>query len=295
MQTIFPPQTQRVGQEGSSARQQRTPFVEADGMPVPAAPTSPEATGLDIEHLKGLTLKLAYSVARFTTSWAAERLGLPMPLVASVVEAMEKDSLLQVLGRPGLLNHDLAITKLGREHAVRHYEISGYVGPAPVTLSAYRQMIEEQFRRLPHPDPSDVATALSDLVLSARIRDVVGYAVQSRRSLLVHGPPGNGKTSIGCRAHQAVEGCLWIPYAIAVDQQVMRVFDPGCHHAEALPSSADTQVDRRWIRVRRPFVVVGGELNLESLDLAYNRRLGFYETPLHRERAVKCTLWWGRF
>ena len=100
--------------------------------------------------------------------------------------------------------------------------------------------------------------------------------MDSRRSLFLTGPPGSGKTSAAIALHAALRGEIWVPYAIEVDGQVIRVFDPHVHHPVAPPEG---RYDKRWIKIRRPMVIVGGELTLESMDLIYAGNVNFYEAP----------------
>ena len=125
-------------------------------------------------------------------------------------------------------------------------------------------------------DPACVAKAYTGLVLSERELQTLGLIVDSRRSLFLTGPPGCGKTTAAMTLHDALEGEIWVPYAIEVDGHVIRVFDPHVHHPVAAP---EVRYDKRWIKIQRPLVIVGGELTLESMDLIYAGNLNFYEAP----------------
>jgi predicted ATPase with chaperone activity len=175
------------------------------------------------------------------------------------------------------------MTERGGRRAARLMEISGYVGPAPVPLEAYSDSLGWQFEHFPICSPGQVAAALQEMVLPPDVVHVAGLALLSRRSLFLHGPPGNGKTCLGHLLHSACEGELWIPHCLGIDENIIRVFDAQCHEPVAgLESDAGSaDIDRRWVRIRRPFVVVGGELSLDSLDLTYSQSLGYYEAPLH--------------
>ncbi len=160
-------------------------------------------------------------------------------------------------------------------------EISAYVGPAPVSVQSYTQLLNWQFERLPVVKSQDVAAALSSFVLPPQTVEVVGLAAMSRRSLFLHGPAGNGKTSVGHQIHDAVKGELWIPWCIGIGENVIRVFDPQAHETVEDVSGGAVAYDRRWVRIHRPFIVVGGELTIEALDLMYVPSIGFYEAPMH--------------
>ena len=110
---------------------------------------------------------------------------------------------------------------------------------------------------------------------------LAGLAASSGRSLFIFGPPGNGKTSVGRLLHEAREGDLWIPYCIEAEGQFIRLFDPQCHRKVELDAELSRRIDRRWVRIRRPLIVVGGEMTLESCDLTYSPSERFYEASLH--------------
>src|SRR5262249_40851520 len=164
--------------------------------------------------------------------------------------------------------------------AARLLEVSGYVGPAPVSLAAYATFLDWQLARSARVTPDRVATALAGLVLTPEAARVAGLAVSSCRSLFVFGPPGNGKTSLGQMLHDALPGDLWVPHCVAVDGSIIRVYDPQLHRPAAAPPEQPRAVDQRWVRVRRPLIVAGGETTLASFDLAYSPSLRYYEAPL---------------
>ena len=145
----------------------------------------------------------------------------------------------------------------------------GYIGPAPVRLEAYAAMLRWQFANTPQVTPEHVAAALSGLVVSPKAAQLAGLAVSSGRSLFVYGPSGNGKSSLGRQIHAALQGDCWMPYAISVGDTVIRVFDDQNHQRVPISAERAAAIDQRWVRIRRPLVIVGGELTLESLDLIY--------------------------
>jgi MoxR-like ATPase len=193
------------------------------------------------------------------------------------------------LGREGLVEETLRtgtgrshyrITDRGREHAQRALEVCGYIGPAPVHLQTYASMLRWQFANTPEVLPEHVTAALSSLVLSSKAAQLAGLAVSSGRSLFVYGPPGNGKSSLGRQIHAALQGECWVPYCISVGDTVIRLFDDQVHQRSGAADKTGT-TDQRWVRIRRPLVVVGGELTLEFLDLVYSPTLRYYEAPPH--------------
>jgi MoxR-like ATPase len=258
----------------------RPPLIAIGDERVPKAPTDLRSTGLDPIVVSNLALKAAYTVPQFTTEWTARRLHLPQPLVSEVLEQLRTDQSLDVLGQAGPFGFRYAITNRGRERAGRYLEITGYVGPVPVSLESYNAMMEWQLTQFPAVSHQDVADALSGLVLRDDDALLAGLAVSSGRSLFVSGPPGNGKSSVGRLIHSALRGDLWIPHCIGIEENVIRVYDPHVHQAVDGSDQPLHGIDRRWVRIRRPLVVAGGEMTLDSLDLIYSPALRYYEAPL---------------
>jgi hypothetical protein len=250
-----------------------------DGL-APAAPLEVRDTGVDPAVLSDLALRAAYTVPQFNTEWMAQRVCLPLPVAGEVLEQLRGDHLLEVLGHAGPFGFHYAISQRGRERAARLFEISGYVGPAPVSLEAYTAVMESQAALAPEVTADDVATALSGLVLPEESVLLAGLAVSSRRSLFLHGPPGNGKSSLGNALHGALRGDLWIPYCLGIGENIIRIHDPQCHQPAVDPTARPRAVDPRWVKIRRPLIVAGGETTLASFDLAYSPLLRYYEAPL---------------
>ena len=247
----------------------------------PAAPTRLADAGLDAFDLCDLALRAANSVSRFDTDWAARRLHISRPLMGEILERLSGDSLLDVLGQGSSLGYRYSISNRGRERAAHLLEHSGYVGPAPVTLESYAAALMWQLARTPAVTPEHMAQALDQMVIPADAVQLAGLAASSGRSLFLFGPSGNGKSSLGRAIHEAFAGDLWIPHCIAVDGSVIRLFDPHCHHPAASNPAQPWVVDRRWIKIRRPLIVAGGEMTIDSLDLSYIPSMRSYEAPLH--------------
>src|SRR6185503_5783666 len=153
---------------------------------------------------------------------------------------------------------------------------SGYVGPAPVSLEDYGHMMRLQAVPSRTASIENVRAAFHDLVLPDSLIQTLGCVINSRSSLFLTGLPGTGKTAIAERLNAALHGSVWIPYSIEIDGYVIRVFDNHCHRS--LPvTGAPIEHDRRWIRIARPMIMVGGELTLENTDLVWNEYSRFYE------------------
>jgi MoxR-like ATPase len=260
----------------------------AAGVLAPAAPKSPEETGLDTWVLSDLVMRCAATVPHLTTDWAARQLRLPHALLERIFWQLKEDQLVEILGQVDELNYRYASTNRGREHAKRLLEICGYVGPAPVSLAAYTAMLDWQTAQRGPADFDHVRRTVAEtLVLPEQAVEVAALATSSARSLFVFGPPGNGKTSLGRTLAATIGGEIWIPYCIDIDGSVIRIFDRHIHQAvEGADETGGSafgraDVDGRWVRVRAPFVVAGGEMTMAELDLAYSPGHRLYEAPPH--------------
>ncbi len=247
----------------------------------PSAPQEIATAGLEEGALTDLTLRIAYGVARFSTTWLSQQLRMSMPLMSEVLHQLAMEGLVEELWQSGKSSSNYRITPSGRELAIRLLEVCAYVGPAPVRLETYAAMLRWQFANTPPVQPENVTAALSGMVLAPKAAQMAGLAVASGRSLFVYGPSGNGKSSLGRQIHGALQGDYWIPHCISVGKSVIRVFDEQCHQRVEIAGEKAGTVDQRWVRIRRPLIVVGGELTLEMLDLIYSPALRYYEAPPH--------------
>ncbi len=248
----------------------------------PRAPQTVADVKLEDGVLVELALKFAYTINRFTWDWLSERMHISPSVAASVALQLTSEGLIDETMTGTRERPIYKITDRGRDQAERSLEVCGYLGPAPVSLEAYTAMTRWQFANTPEVKPDHVTSALSSLVLSARAVEMAGLAVSSGRSLFVYGPSGNGKSSLGRQIHSALRGDIWIPHCIAVRNSVIRLYDEGIHQRVDIPGGdRASSIDQRWVRIRRPMVVVGGELTLDYLDLVYSPSLRYYEAPPH--------------
>ncbi|MGE0754617.1 MAG: ATP-binding protein [Alphaproteobacteria bacterium] len=270
-------------QEAAEENPHLPKMLKTDNGHAPKAPTNVENTGISRQELIGLAIKAAYSVSSFTTLWIANKILLPQVVVVDLIEELREEKMLEVKRQDKDGTYHYAISQRGREQAERLMHVCGYVGPAPVSLEAYGAMLESQVNRFPDVKFDDVQEALSKLKLPADVIEVAGMAVSSGKSLFLSGPPGNGKTTMARLLHTVLPGELWIPHCIAVDNNIICLFDPHCHRSVNPEADlvASPTIDKRWVRIYRPLIVTGGEMTLQSLDLAYRPGLRYYEAPLH--------------
>jgi len=244
----------------------------------PPVPESLEATGISFQFLADLALKVSATESALTTVTVADRMCLPPPLVEQLMQHLYREKLVEIRGGAGFNNNRYALLDRGWDQLRRVMEISGYVGPAPVSLAAYSAMMRSQAQPDDLVGPEQVTGAFNDLVLPESLLQTLGFAINSRRSLFISGIPGTGKTSVAERINNALQTPIWIPYAFAVDEHVINVFDAH-NHDRTLDEDNHEVYDRRWLRISRPLILVGGEMTLESADLIYNRASRYYEAP----------------
>ncbi|MGO9465851.1 MAG: ATP-binding protein [Isosphaeraceae bacterium] len=257
------------------------PLHRVGNLIAPKAPQEIATTGLEPRILADMMVKWGFTETRFTTDWVSQRLHISPLLARKVLERVCMDGTMEQLWETGEGGHHYRITDQGRQQASRLLEICGYIGPAPVSLESYAAMLRWQFANMRPVKQENVVAALSGLVLTPKAAELAGLAVSSGRSLFLFGPPGNGKSSVGRKLHSALPGGYWIPYAISVGNDVVRLFDDQTHERLKSDDDQSASIDQRWVRIRRPLVVVGGELTLESLDLIYSPALHQYEAPPH--------------
>src|SRR5919202_934251 len=166
----------------------------------------------------------------------------------------------------------------GWERLARLQAVCGYTGAAPVSLRDYAHMMRLQAIPSRPASMESVRAAFRDLVLPDSLLQTLGCVINSRRSLFLTGLPGTGKTAVAERINSALPGAIWIPYAIEIDGQIIRVFDAHSHNV-AREEETPMDYDRRWVHIERPLIVVGGELTLENTDLVWSDVARFYEAP----------------
>ncbi len=237
-----------------------------------------EDTGVAQQFLCDLTLKHVASLPDPSTASVAERLKLPKALTEELLYHLYREKLIEMRLQSAVGATRYAMLDHGWERLSRLQSQNGYVGPAPVSLTDYAHMMRLQAVPFRPASMESVRAAFRDLVLPDSLLQTLGCVINSRSSLFLTGLPGTGKTAVSERMNQALFGNIWIPYAIEVDGQIIRIFDPHSHHPAPENNSA-LEHDRRWVEIERPLIIVGGELTLENADLAWSTAAKFYEAP----------------
>lgn len=255
------------------------PMPTAAGGPEQFAPPFPDQLDeLDIGEgvLLDLTLKTASLEPDFTTASVAERLRLGMVITDLLLDKLYRDKFIEKKGAIGLHNYRYGVLERGWQRVGQLMSLCSYVGPAPVSLERYTELIVAQVRSRPAVTVARMEETLRGLVLPEAMKRRLALVASSGRSLFLSGPPGNGKTAMARALVNAIAEPVWIPYAIEVDGQIIRIFDQHDHHPVA---TGDLDYDRRWVCIRPPLVTVGGELTIQSLDLMATDTARYYEAP----------------
>jgi len=273
---------------------QPTPVAAPVGSFLPPQINSLEDTGLSPLWLQDLILKVLYFRGYMTGFKIAEEIALPLSGVTDqLLITLKQEKFIEVknsqgggLGGDGAYTY--GITSAGVLRAREAMERSQYAGPAPVPFDVYNDAIRRQKSGRMTITARTMRQLLSQMVISESIFQRLGPALNSGSSIFMYGPPGNGKTSIArAFGNLVLSQSMYIPYALYLDGQVIKVYDAVSH---ALSPEGDTggvtstlrpntRRDLRWVKIRRPFIVVGGELTLEGLDLVFDDTTKFYEAP----------------
>jgi hypothetical protein len=251
--------------------------IELESMGPPVAEEIADL-GIGEGFLCDLALKHVAMLPEPTTTAVAERLHLPRALTEEILEKLYREKLIEVRLQTAVGSTRYSMLDRGWERLVRLLSICGYSGATPVSLNDYAHMMRLQ--SIPsHPASLDtVRAAFHDLILPDSLLQTLGCVINSRRSLFLTGLPGTGKTAVAERINNALPGAIWIPYAVEIDGQIIRVFDSHCHRPVSVEDTP-VEYDHRWVLIKRPLVVVGGELTLENADLTWSESAKFYEAP----------------
>jgi predicted ATPase with chaperone activity len=272
---------------------QKTKPASQDVPFLPPPISSLEDTGLSPLWLQDLALKILYFQGYLSGFRIAEELSLPFAgLVDQILETLKREKSIEVKSSQmglGEGSYQYAITGGGIVRAREALERSQYAGPAPVPIDVYNEAIRRQARGRIVVTSRAMRKILAHLVLSENTFQRLGPALNSGNSIFLYGPPGNGKTSVAkAFGNLVLSQGMYIPFALYMDGQVVKLYDPVNHlrapDEDATPTGSGllrstTRRDSRWVKIRRPFVIVGGELTMEGLDLVFDDVNKYYEAP----------------
>ena len=242
----------------------------------PPFPEKLEEIDVSPAFLADLVLKAVSMESDASTANIAKRLHLGILVTDALLHRVYQEKLIEKTGVVGLRNNRYGMLQHGWDKVKQLISVNSYIGPAPVSLKAYEEMIIGQVRSRPPVTPQAMQRAMINLVLPETMKLTLSLVASSGRSLFLTGPSGNGKTTMARALVNAIPGDLWIPYALEMDGQVIRLYDQHIHQQAEQTNGTH---DPRWVRIRPPLVVVGGELTLNSMDLMSTDTQRFYEAP----------------
>lgn len=255
----------------------------------PPAPRRLEDMRLPVVMMRDITLKTMFRKSLEQVSDLSATMCLPIPVVQEIVDLCRDQRLLEATGTLNANNGNemgYRLTDQGKARALDALAQSEYFGAMPVPLDVYREQVKRQSIRNIMVTRAQLLKAMGHLILPDDLIDHLGPAVSAGRSILMYGPPGNGKSSISNGIRDALGDQVYVPRAIEYAGQVITVYDPIVHvlaPEEATDPTAlrrITRYDQRYVKCERPNVITGGELTLDMLDLVYNPTARTYQAPL---------------
>src|SRR6202171_6338503 len=260
---------------------------EAHPLAPPTEPESIEQTGISETALEMLILKILYFLAVCNSADCSTAIGFKFSVIQEIIESLKIQFQVVVKRSLGMgsVGSVLALTEAGRARAREHLEANQYAGSAPVPLEQYVEVGRRQKHRSGWITKATLAQALRGMVVTERLISQIGPAVSAASSMLIYGKPGDGKTFLVESLANLESSNIYLPYAIECQGNIVQLYDPIYHHAieqeepSVLSVSAARSHDQRWIQCRRPFIVSGGELSLDMLDLRFNTTSKIYEAP----------------
>jgi len=267
----------------------------------PPAPRKLEDTGLSPSYLTELVLKIMHYAEMPTAEHVARTIALPSRLVDGLLTSLKEGQLCEIISSPNLMpgTYQYRLTDMGRRRAEEALARCRYAGPAPVTLEQYEEISEQQSRQRWRPAKEAIQKGITSLVLDDGIANFVQRALYSGRCAMIFGPTGNGKTHLLASFIHNLDGTVLIPHSIYAYGQIIKVFDSFVHvcvgDEETNGASSDDEPDnggaallnqvrardKRWVKIRRPGVIVAGELTLDHLELGFDPVSRFYQAPPH--------------
>jgi predicted ATPase with chaperone activity len=259
----------------------------------PAVPHSLEDTGLSPTLVESLILKHLCIVGCNSGRGIAQHLCLPFAALESLMNDLRTRQLITHIGSAPLNDYRYVLAERGQQRADAYAAACGYAGPAPVPLINYVLSVEAQTIRAETPRRQQLEEAFSDISVEPQLFDSLGPAVNSGAGLFLYGPPGNGKSTLAKRITKCFGQAIWIPQVIIEDNQLIKLYDAAYHQTAADDENELVKIaeyDRRWIKVRRPTVIVGGELTMDALEIRYDSTSKTSEAPIQLKSNCGCLL-----
>jgi hypothetical protein len=255
----------------------------------PAVPWSIRDTGLSRSLIEHLTFNILYSRGEISGRTVADTMGLSFSVIEPILHELKIRQFLEVKRSMGygLISSDFGLSDAGRKRAREYADVNNYAGPAPVPLNQYAAAVDAQRLGRGWLTREVLEKAYRHMVMSQSTLDEVGPAVNSGKSFLIYGKPGNGKSFMAEALNNLESTPIFVPHTIEFNGTIIQLFDPLTHHPvegendSAALFSLQRPYDSRWVRCRRPFITTGGELSLEMLELCFNATSKVYDAPCH--------------
>jgi predicted ATPase with chaperone activity len=267
--------------------------IFSDETYVPAEPGSIEETGLSATLIEALICKYVLVVGSASGRQIAEQVCLPFGILEPIYRNLRQRQILVHSAAAQMNDYYYVLTDQGRQFAQRLMESCTYVGSAPVPLVDYVVSVEAQTIRAEAPKQHHLAKAFADISVEPELLDQLGPAINSGAGLFLYGAPGNGKTTLAARITMCFGQDIWIPRTLTEDGQLIKLYDAAYHRSETSNEKSllkSTDHDRRWIKIRRPTVIVGGELTLDALEIRHDPVSNVSEAPLQLKSNCGCLL-----
>jgi predicted ATPase with chaperone activity len=262
------------------------PRSTASGI-VPPVPESLEELAIPQSIVEQLLFKYLYFRGELLGREMGSLLGLSFSLIDELLESLKRQHYVGVKKSLGMGNMSgvFALTESGRNLAREYLSNNQYAGPAPVPLYQYAEVVKRQRLADNWLSPESLVQAFRHLVVEADILAQIGPAVNASKSFLIYGQPGNGKTALAESLFRVNTEPIFMPYALECQGNIIQMYDPIYHQkiddqqTEMSALSTELPYDGRWFQCRRPFIITGGELTLDMLDLSYNPHSKVYDAP----------------
>ncbi|MEO1498438.1 MAG: AAA family ATPase [Planctomycetota bacterium] len=258
----------------------------------PREPETIEETGVSRVFVESLLEKLLLQLGTAAGHDLAKRICLPFRIIEPLLAGMRSRQIAYHQGQAALNDYYYALTDTGRERAAVAMQACSYTGPTPVPLDEYVLSVEAQTIMAEAVRRDQLEEAFDDISVEPELHDVLGPAVNSGAGLFLYGSPGNGKTTLAQRITRCFGRHIWAPHALIEDGQIIKLFDSAVH--ELAPEEEDSILaashDTRWVKIRRPTAVVGGELTMDSLEIRHDPASNVSEAPLQLKSNCGCLL-----
>jgi hypothetical protein len=264
-----------VAQDGSS---DTTPTAAFPG--APPEPTTLAEAGLSEGMVDALVLKVLLQSATATGAQLASRTCLPRRVIGDTLARLRDELLVVIKGQADQSDYIFQLSEAGTARGRQHTSHANYADAAPVPLEAYERAIRRQSSANTRVTLDALRVELGDLTLGDELVSLVAQALSDGRGLFLFGAPGNGKTTIAERICGVFGKHLWVPRTVCAGNDILRVFDPSVHEPIRSPELDAARYARRWVLIKRPTVVVGGELTLDQLEPSFQASSGISEAPV---------------